>query len=192
MRNKKIKIELFIFAAIIVLCNTHLFTNSFPERTALFPEKLFAGEWWRIFTHYFAHLSWYHLLIDAGAFIILFFSLEKKNRYLYLAACAIGSLVVPLLFSDIIYSNGLCGLSGIAHGLIVVAALEMIKNKQSKVIGKLAFWIVILKTTIELTFSPAILSFLHLGEVGIPVAECHVGGIIGGLITHLTLTKLKR
>ncbi len=44
--TKRIKIELFIFAAIIVLCNTHLFTSTFPENTALFPEKLFAGEWW--------------------------------------------------------------------------------------------------------------------------------------------------
>ena len=187
-RHKK---ELFIFAAIIVLCNLHLFTNSFPENTALFPENLFAGEWWRIFTHYFAHLSWYHLLIDAGAFLILFFSIEKKTRHLYFAACALGSLVTPLIFSDIIYSNGLCGLSGIAHGLMVVAALEMTKTNQTKFLGLLAFSIVILKTTIELTFSPSVLSFLHVGDVGIPIAECHAGGIIGG-ITIFMVTSWQR
>ncbi len=165
----------------------HLFTNSFPENTALFPEKLFAGEWWRIFTHYFAHLSWYHLLIDAGAFLILFFSIDEKKRYLYLMACAAGSLILPLVFSVVIYSNGLCGLSGIAHGLMIAAALEMINNKQTKTIGWLAFSIVIIKTTIELTISPTTLSFLHLGNVGIPVAECHAGGIIGGLITFYFL-----
>ena len=179
------KTELFIFAAIIMLCNLHLFTNTFPENTALFPENLFAGEWWRVFTHYFAHLSWYHLLIDAGAFLVLFFSIEKKTRYLYLAACAVGSLVTPLIFSEIIYTNGLCGLSGIAHGLMVIAALEMTKTKQTKIIGFVAFSIVILKTTIELTFSSAALSFLHIGNVGIPIAECHVGGIIGGLTIFL-------
>ncbi len=176
------KTELFVFAAILVLCNTHLFTNSFPENTALIPEKLFAGEWWRIFTHYFAHLSWYHLLIDTSAFLILFFSIDEKKRYFYLMACATGSLILPLVFSDVIYSNGLCGLSGIAHGLMVAAALEMIKNKQTKTIGWLAFLIVIIKTTIELTVSPTALAFLHLGNVGIPIAECHAGGIISGLI----------
>ena len=184
---KKIKIELFVFAAILVLCNTHLFTNSFPENTALFPEKLFAGEWWRIFTHYFAHLSWYHLLIDASAFLILFFSIDKKKRYLYLFACAAGSLILPLAFSDVIYSNGLCGLSGIAHGLMIAAALEMITNKQTKIVGWLAFSIVIIKTTIELTVSPTALAFLHLGNVGIPVAECHAGGIMSGLIVFYSI-----
>ena len=192
MRNKRIKTELFIFAAILVLCNTHLFTNSFPENTALFPEKLFAGEWWRIITHFFAHLSWYHLLIDATAFLILFFSIDEKKRYLYLAACAAGSLIFPLAFSDVIYSNGLCGLSGIAHGLMVIAALEMIENKQTKMLGWLAFSIVIIKTTIELTISPTALSFLHLGNVGIPVAECHAGGIIGGLIMFYFLECRQR
>ncbi len=179
------KIEFFIFAVIIMLCNLHLFTNTFPENTALFPKNLFAGEWWRIFSHYFAHISWYHLLIDAGAFLILFFSIEKKTRYLYFAACAIGSLVTPLIFSDTIYTNGLCGLSGIAHGLMVIAALEMTKIKQTKIVGFVAFSIIILKTTIELIFSPSALSFLHIGDVGIPITECHVGGIIGGLTIFL-------
>jgi len=195
--TKIIKTELFIFAAIITFCNLHLFTNTFPEKAALFPDKLFAGEWWRIFSHYFAHLSWYHLLIDAGAFLVLFFSIEKKTRYLYFVACAVGSLITPLLFSDTIYSNGLCGLSGIAHGLMVVAALEMTKNKHTKIIGIVAFSIVILKTTIELTFSPAALSFLHIGDVGIPITECHLGGIIGGLTIYLikkmiNIVKLQR
>jgi len=176
------KTELFVFAAVLVLCNTHLFTNSFPENTSLFPGKLFAGEWWRIITHFFAHLSWYHLLIDASAFLILFFSIDEKKRYFYVAACAVGSLIFPLVFSNVIYSNGLCGLSGIAHGLMIIAALEMIRNKQTKTLGWLAFSIVIIKTTIELTVSPTALAFLHLGNVGIPIAECHAGGIIGGLI----------
>ncbi|MHA1574729.1 MAG: rhombosortase [Alphaproteobacteria bacterium] len=174
-----------------MLCNLHLFTNTFPENTALFPENLFAGEWWRVFTHYFAHLSWYHLLIDVGAFLFLFFSIKKKTRYLYFAACAVGSLVTPLIFSEIIYSNGLCGLSGIAHGLMVVAALEMTKTKQTKIIGFVAFSIVILKTTIELTFSPSTLSFLHVGDVGIPIAECHLGGIIGGITIFIVINWQK-
>jgi len=185
---RKIKrIELTVFAIIILLCNLHLFTNSFPENTALFPDKLFAGEWWRIFTHFFAHLSWYHLLIDSEAFLILFFSINEKKRYMYLTACAIGSLIFPLLFSKMIYSNGLCGLSGMAHGLMIIAALEMIENKQTKTIGWIALSAVIIKTTIELTVSPEALLFLHLGNVGIPVAECHAGGIIGGLITFYFL-----
>jgi len=164
-----------------------LFTNSFPESTALFPDKLFAGDWWRIFTHYFAHLSWYHLLIDSAAFLLLFFSINQKKRYLYLAACAAGSLIFPLLFSEIIYSNGLCGLSGIAHGLMIIAALEMIENKQTRIIGWIALYVVIIKTTIELTVSPGALLFLHFGNVGIPVAECHAGGIIGGGTIFLIL-----
>ena len=115
------------------------------------------------------------------------FQYQSKKRYLYLAACAAGSLIFPLLFSKMIYSNGLCGLSGMAHGLMIIAALEMIENKQTKIIGWIAFSAVIIKTTIELTVSPEALLFLHFGNVGIPVAECHAGGIIGGLITFYFL-----
>ena len=181
------KTEISVFAIIILLCNLHLFTNSFPENTALFPDKLFSGEWGRIFTHYFAHLSWYHLLIDSAAFLILFFSINQKKRYLYLITCAAGSVIFPLLFSKIIYSNGLCGLSGIAHGLMIIAALEMVENKQTKIIGWIALSAVIMKTIIELTVSPGALLFLHFGNVGIPVAECHAGGIVGGGTIYLIL-----
>jgi len=111
----------------------------------------------------------------------------KKKRYFYLIACAAGSLIIPLAFSDVIYSNGLCGLSGIAHGLMIAVALEMIGNKQTKTLGWLAFSIVIIKTIIELTVSPTALAFLHLGNVGIPIPECHAGGIIGGIIVFYFL-----
>ena len=151
MQNKIIKIELFVFVVLLIICNIHLLKNTFPIETVLLPDKIFTGEWWRLFSNFFTHLSWYHLFVDTSAIFILASCIDKRNINLYLIMITTGSIIFPLLFSKIIYTNGLCGLSGVAHGLMAIAALEMIANKQIKIAGIITFLILIIKITIELT-----------------------------------------
>jgi hypothetical protein len=46
---------------------------------------------------------------------------------------------------------------------------------------------VIAKAAFEAATGNVALSFLHFGLMGIPVAACHAGGVIGGLVLSLLL-----
>src|SRR6478735_2634518 len=61
-----------------------------PSGTMMFrPDAVAAGEWWRLLTHPFVHVTWYHLLLDASAFFLLYHGLlERKlgRRLVYVVA----------------------------------------------------------------------------------------------------------
>jgi len=123
--------EAVLFVMGLVALNWPLLRGAFAEQAIFLPSRVVAGEWWRLFTHPFVHVSWYHLLLDAGAFLLLYRGLEEQSvarRLCYVVACAIGSLGACLIGSDAIYTQGLCGLSGIDHGLMAICALEMMSH----------------------------------------------------------------
>ena len=63
------------------------------------PDAVRAGEWWRVLTHPFVHVTWYHLLLDGAAFFLLYNELQTEpvlRRAGYLFASGAGSLLVPL------------------------------------------------------------------------------------------------
>ena len=85
---------------------------------------------------------------------------------------------------------GLRGLSGIAHGLLAITAVEMIATATSKidrVCGLLCLTAVLAKSCLEALTGHAVLATLHFGMLGTPIAICHAGGVLGGLI-FLTIT----
>jgi rhomboid family GlyGly-CTERM serine protease len=154
------------------------------------------GEWWRVLTHPFVHVTWYHLLLDASAFFLLYNSLlEEKvaRRLAYVAASGAGSLLLSWLSVPAISTHGLCGLSGIAHGLMAVSAVEMMTNQPRHSaewrMGAFTFAIVIGKAAFEAIRGHVLFGFLYFGMVGDPVAVSHAGGIVGGLSAMLLLTK---
>jgi rhomboid family GlyGly-CTERM serine protease len=189
MRIKLLQYDLILLTVLLVLCNLHLFGGTSPAAVSFLPDSVADGEWWRIITHAFVHISWYHLLIDGAAFFLLYTCLQDTavwKKLVYVAACAAGSLGAAF-FSDTLYSHGLCGLSGTAHGLMAVVACEFITShrRSDVLIGLVCFALVIGKTVIELTTGRAFFSSMHLGSIGIPIVECHAGGIIGGCIMFL-------
>lgn len=189
MRIKLYHYDLVLLAAMIVLCNLHLYGSSVPAAVTFLPGAVAGGEWWRIITHAFAHVSWYHLLIDGAAFFLLYTCLQDTaawKKLVYVVACAMGSLGAAF-FSGTIYTHGLCGLSGTAHGLMAVVACEFItsRRRSDMFIGLVCFVLVMGKTVVELTTGRTFFSSLHMGSIGIPIVECHAGGIIGGCIVFL-------
>src|SRR6266566_4715455 len=118
-------------------------------------EAVAEGEWWRLVTYPFVHVTWYHLLLDGAAFLTLYHSLLETRllkRLTYVLAGAAGSLVFSWMSSDNLV-HGLCGLSGIAHGLMAVSAVEMISDKSSdraaRRVGWISFVLVVLKAAFE-------------------------------------------
>lgn len=108
------------------------------------------------------------------------------RRLSYVVAAGAGSLLVPCLASAGILTHGLCGLSGIAHGLMAVSALEMIGQRgpgsPERHAGLVCFLLVVGKASVEALSGRMFFAFLHFGLMGEPVAVSHAGGIIGGLI----------
>ncbi|HWI56938.1 MAG TPA: hypothetical protein VNZ22_06915 [Bacillota bacterium] len=142
------------------------------------------------------HVTWYHLLLDGSAFLLLYHSLVESSlgrRLAYVCAGAAGSL----LFSWATASSaiGLCGLSGIAHGLMAVSALELLISQTShsaeRRVGWASFGFVVAKAAFEALSGRMFFAFLDFVLLGSPVAVSHAGGIVGGLLAFLVLKRGK-
>ena len=193
--NKKAisRIELGVFLLVALLINLPMLSGGSSCGFSFFPDRVIAGEWWRIFTHAFAHISLYHLLIDAGAFILLYRGLTECSwfkRLFYVAFCMLGSLGVSLL-SPAMKVGGLCGLSGAAHGLMAIGALEMIGSGDHSLrnMGVITFGVVVGKSIIETLTGQVMFAFLHLGNVGTPLTLSHAGGVLAGIVAYLIVNR---
>jgi len=188
-KTGSLRFELAALAALIVLLNLPLLDGACAVNLIFLPHRVAAGEWWRALTHPFVHVSWYHLILDATAFLLLYCELDTKKwfeRFGYLAASGAGSLLVSLWAAPLVQTRGLCGLSGIAHGLMAVSALEMIQSANDKTVeraGMVTFIIVITKSIVEAATGHVAFEALHLGDLGTPIAISHAGGVLGALGT---------
>lgn len=168
-----------------------------PTVTMMFrPDAVAGGEWWRLLTHPFVHITWYHLLLDASAFFLLYHGLlESKisRRLLFVVAGAVGSLGLSWLAAPAITTHGLCGLSGIAHGLMAVSAVEMMRTNARSTsewrIGAFTFAIVVGKAAWEAISGHVLFEFLYFRMVGDPITVSHAGGIVGALLATLVLPR---
>ncbi len=190
------RLELLIFAVILAIVNAPLPGGDWSSQFAFLPELVARGQWWRVITHPFAHVSWYHLLLDGAAFLMLHAELREWSSWRRLAAIgasALGSLMAALT-SPVICSNGFGGLSGVAHGLMAISAVEMIRGAApwERWIGWCSLVLVVAKAGFEASTGIVALKFLHFGMLGLPVAACHAGGVIGGLAFYLLLRPASR
>jgi rhomboid family GlyGly-CTERM serine protease len=190
--------ELLLFAVLLGIFNLPLLFGSFWRSMIFVPAAIWEGEWWRVLTYPFVHATWYHLALDGIAFLTLYHGLAERSmlrRLFYVAAAGAGSLLVPSLTSSGISTHGLCGLSGIAHGLMAVSALEMMMKSgprsPERHAGLLCFLLVVGKASFEALSGRMFLAFLHFGLMGEPVAVSHAGGIIGGLLAVGLLRSFK-
>ena len=185
-----------MFLVLLALFNIPVLTGSCWHSMIFQPGAVQSGEWWRLFTHPFVHVTWYHLLLDGAAFLALYHSLIEASafrRLLYVLAAGAGSLLVSWVTAPGMSTGGLCGLSGIAHGLMAVSALEMVGGQPpgstERRIGQISFVLVVGKAAVEALTGRMFFTFLHFGLMGDPVAVSHAGGIIGGLCAMLLLSR---
>lgn len=179
--------DCWVFGVILFLVSGPVLFGARLGHLVFQPEAFRAGEWWRLFTHPFAHVSWYHLLLDGAAFLLLYLSLVERSwarRVAYVAAGAAGSLGSAWCVTGL--PEGLCGLSGVAHGLMAVSAMEMIAGSTpgsaERRVGWISISLVMAKAAYELVTGRMFLEFLHFGLLGSPVAVSHAGGVIGALV----------
>ena len=163
-----------------------------PSADFLFqPMAVRQGEWWRLITHPFVHISAYHFILDAGAFFILWTSRPHPHNWsrdLFLfCTCAAGS-VIAATWSGI-PSGGFGGLSGIAHGLMVYQGVTVLMMKHEprshRIAAAILVCIVMGKACIETITGTVFLNSLHAGNIGSPITACHLGGAVAGALVAL-------
>ena len=165
-----------------------------PSTSALFPTALSGAELWRWFTYPWPHISFYHLLLDAAAFLCLYDMLRCRApvRLLHLLSCIVFSGLFPVLFDPRLGTIGLRGLSGVAHGLMIITSLESLSSnvKSERAFGLLILSGVIVKCLLEVATGNVLFANYHLGNVGVPVPACHFGGAIGGALSFCLTTVI--
>lgn len=190
-------IDVALFVLVLVLVNLPLLGGGFRESLVFMPDYVWKGEWWRAPLHPFVHLSWYHFLLDAGAFLLLYHGLDERRvlrRLAFVAACGLGSLIVPVLTSPVVQTQGLCGLSGIAHGLTAISAIESIEREPRAhgrllCFGAVSFMLLAVKSILEVLTGHVLLEPLHFGMVGLPTPASHAGGVLSGALTALAVSS---
>ena len=183
-----VRAELLVITLLLVLLNIPLLIGGNTAALAFRVDEVAAGEWWRVVTHPFVHVSWYHLLLDGAGFLSLYAGMgdgSRARRLAFAAASAGGSLLVALWASPLIASHGLCGLSGAAHGLMAASALETPAlpraDRFTRIAALAGLAVVVGKCVIEAITGQALFTFLHFGLLGTPIVACHAGGVLGGL-----------
>ena len=190
-----IPFDMIFLLGMIGFCNVHVLTGSSCQALVFNFDKVAKGDVYRLLTHPFVHLSWYHFLLDAGAFLLLYTGLNEKRasrKLMTVGICGSSGLLAPLLFAPDIYTQGLCGLSGIAHGLMAYSGLEMMQDRTTVQTGIACLTIVVAKSIYEAATGTVFFSFLLFGLCGIPIAVCHLGGVLGGVISFLIFDFRRR
>jgi rhomboid family GlyGly-CTERM serine protease len=180
--------SIWAWSILLLIVNLPLLWGEIRTGLLFLPQAVGEGQWWRMLTFPLVHLSWYHLLLDAGGFLLLFGCLEEKRwfpRTLYITFSGAGALLMALALDPAVATQGLSGLSGIAHGLMAVAALEMLRHKDQRKWGWISLVTVVGKSAYELWTGQVLFEFIHMGMCGQPMAACHAGGVLGALIAFV-------
>ncbi len=179
------KIELVVILTLLMALNTHLITGKIQNALIYTPGGTDAFGILNLFLHPFVHVGWYHFLLDAGAFILLYFGLNTRNvfkKIVYIFVSGVVSFGFVYFFAYDSILSGFCGLSGIAHGLIAVVSLEAVVAKRNMKTSLFILGIVAIKCMVELILGQAVFSYMHMGLCGQPVPVSHAGGLVGGIL----------
>ncbi len=182
-----------ILMALLLFANRSLLAGEVRHDLIYLADPVAQGQWWRLLTYPLVHLSWYHLALDAGAFILLYRGLKvaaPSRRLLILVVCSTASLLIGIWFGEVRHL-GLAGLSGIDHGLLAITALKMIQSSGQRNWGVAALLLVVGKSFYELLTGDVLFEALHGGLCGIPVGACHAGGVLGGFLAFWMLKDLE-
>lgn len=185
-----------VIIILLAAANYHLFLDASPSALVYKQEKVMQGEWWRIITHPLVHVSWYHLVLDVGACLLLWRELELDSmiqRLLVVVMACATSLLFAVFFSPLIKDYGYCGLSGLAHGLMVYVGLSWLSSGYTeRAVIKASVALVLIafsggKAVLEVVDGAVVFSQLHLGDFGVPLVHAHLGGAVGGALSFLIL-----
>ena len=180
-------------AALCIFSVPLLVTGAPPLQLVYSPAAVASGEWWRVLTHPFVHVSRYHLLLDGAAFLALLWGLVDRrasDRLALVTVSGAASLLAASLVPGETAAHGLCGLSGIGHGLMAGTAVLSLREDDApgRRVALVLLCVVSLKALAEAATGRLLLELVHLGDLGRPNRLCHLGGTIGGALAALAVS----
>ncbi|MGY5883093.1 rhomboid family intramembrane serine protease [Modestobacter lacusdianchii] len=148
------------------------FDSPLQDQFVLAPFLVDLGEWWRVPTSAFTHVSPVHLLLNMFALLLFGSELERmlgRARYLtvYLVS-ALGGAAALQLFGS--YFGGVVGASAAIYGLMAAFGVVLVQQKQD-----LRGLLTLLGINLVISFLPGV-SLLG-----------HLGGLVTGALTAAVL-----
>ncbi len=186
--------DIALFGAVLCVVNLPLLVSGAPALGLVYsPAAVGNGEWWRLLTHPFVHVSRYHLLLDGVAFLALLWGLadrRARDRVALVTASAAASLLAATLVPGEVARYGLCGLSGVGHGLMAGTAVLSLREDDAdgRRVGAVVLCVVAVKALVEAATGRLVLDLVHLGDLGRPNRLCHLGGVIGGALAAVAVS----
>ncbi|MCU1605918.1 MAG: Rhomboid Peptidase [Modestobacter sp.] len=153
------------------------FGSPLLDQFAISPAAVDAGEWWRVVTSAFTHVSPVHLVLNMLALLIFGSELERllgRGRYLivYLVS-ALGGAASLQLFGG--YFQDVVGASGAIYGLLGAFGVVLVARKQD-----LRGLLTLLGINLVISFLPGV-SLLG-----------HLGGLVAGAVAAGVLVLFRR
>jgi rhomboid family GlyGly-CTERM serine protease len=144
-----------------------------------------AGQWWRLFTAMWVHLSWQHWLADLLAAVGLMLLIGREARA--------GAMLAVLVASGVAVQLALCrvpsvgwygGLSGALHGLALWGGLRLLTGSGvSRVSGVVLCLGVLVKTWLEQSWLAPVVFDAQWGFGVVRIS--HAAGALSGLVLWL-------
>ncbi len=156
--------------------------------TFIYQRDLMASEPWRWWTAHWVHVGWRHYALNMLAFLSLPFIFPQLQRQTLL----LGLLVLPPLLSAGLYEllpavQAYAGLSGILHGIFVVAAIESLFRQRERKFAILVLVYIALKIGFEKWMGYSETAQLIQAPV---LIESHQIGVLTGIIFILLKTVI--
>ncbi|MFV2055384.1 MAG: rhombosortase [Thiohalomonadales bacterium] len=145
------------------------------DRTAIY-----AGDYWRILTGHFVHLTWMHLVMNVIGFLLIWVLFGKLIGSLtWLISTLLSALMIS--FALLYFNPDLfwyVGFSGVLHGLFVIGCLHDIQVRHAD--GQLLLAAIVAKLAWEQYAGPLPGSEAAAG--GNVIVDAHLYGAISGVL----------
>ncbi len=183
--RQKTVIFIYIFTGIIILISISQFIiglNNSVESVGLVKENTKNGEYWRLLTCTLVHGGLLHIMFNASAMYSIGKMIIRISGVSYFLIVFLISGIIGSLFSLILLDETSVGSSGGIMGLIGFILIIAIKFKNDIPRN-------ILKSTLT--------SILLIGMLGVFAFDiidnaAHFGGLLGGILIGILLTKKKQ
>lgn len=144
------------------------------------------GEWWRLFTAHWLHLSWLHLLMNALGLLLCFYiggrGLRTAEILAYLPFALLGTAAALFFWAGDLFLY--VGLSGVLHGLLW---LSLLRTPHYSGMWRWVFMLVVIGK-VGWEQSSAYDDMALAGWLGGRVeARAHLAGLLTGMIWALAL-----
>jgi len=173
---------LALAGAVALLLASELGGNA--ARLALRYERaaIVAGEWWRLVTGHFVHLSLEHALLNALGLLLMWALFARDYRpfgWLAIVAATLAAIDLGLMLRDSTIA-WYVGSSGALHGVLAAGTLAHLRR------GDFDGWLLALFLVGKLSYEQYV-GALPLTSGGAVIIDAHLYGALGGLAAALPL-----